>query len=190
MFLIFLPGLYFPRPTDLNKSHYRSYINFANRLNTTMLRFPQKVNSNIEKFEKANNLIINVYSAENKIIVPVRISTNIHSIYMPFLNHTKDLVISDENIQGYTKDLLDLNGNKRLVNLSLYENHFSVNTNLHRLISKQLTSSLIHNLTCYSCLLSFTPPLIYYHYLRFCLNNKSTKAVTLLPKPSTYLSFK
>ena len=189
-FLYSVLAFLFPRPTDFNKSHYKSYINFTNRLNTSMLRFPQKLNSNIEKFEKANNLIINVYSVENKIIVPVRISTNIDSIYMPFLNNTKDLAITDENIQEYTKDLLDLNDNKRLVNLFLYENHYSLITNLHRLVSKQVSSSLIHNLICYRCLLSFKSPLKYYHHLRFCVNNKSTKAVTLLPKPNTYLSFK
>ena len=109
---------------------------------------------------------------------------------MPFLNNTKDLAITDENIQEHTKDLLDLYDNKRLVNLFLYENHYSLITNLHRLVSKQVSTSLIHNLICYRCLLSFKSPLKYYHYLRFCVNNKSTKAVTLLPKPNTYLSFK
>ena len=146
--------------------------------------------SNIEKFEKAKNIIINVYSVENKIIVPVRVSTNIDSIYRPFQNNTKDLAITYENIQEHTKDLLDLNDNKRLVNLFLCENHYSLIINLHRLVSKQVSSSLIHNLICYRCSISFKSLLKYYHHLRICVNSKSTKAVTLLPKPSTYLTFK
>ena len=75
-FLHSILAFLFLRPTDFNKSHYKSYTNLINRLDTSMLRFQQKLSSNIEKFEKANNLIINVYSVENKTIVPVRISTN------------------------------------------------------------------------------------------------------------------
>ena len=189
-FLYSILAFLYPKPTDFNKANYESYIKFVNKLNTTMLQFPQKLDSNIEKFEKANNIIINVYSVENKIVVPVRVSSNIDSIYTPFLNSTKEIPITDENIQEYTKDLLDLNDNKRLVNLFLYENHYSLINNLHRLVSKQVSSNHEHNLICYRCLLSFKSPLKYYHHLRFCVSNRATKAVTLLPKPKTCVSFK
>ena len=140
--------------------------------------------------KKANNLIINVYTCEDELMVPVKISPLTDSIYTPFLESTKDITITEENMQDYRKDLLDLNCNTRLINPFLYSNHYSLITKLHSLVSKQLGSNDSHNYICYRCLNSCKSSLKYFHHLRFCVSNKATKAVTLLPKPSTFMKFK
>ena len=154
------------------------------------VNFPVKIDSTITKFEKANRLIVNIYSEEDNTVVPVRISPTIDDVYTPFLNDTKDISITKDNIQEYTKQLLDLNTNTRLVNLFLFNEHYSLINNLHRLVSNQISASdCNHNYICYRCLSSCKSPLKYYYHLRFCVKNKATKAVTNLPKPGTFLSF-
>ena len=122
-----------------------------------MLNYPQKLDSSLIKFEKVNNLILNIYSCEKKLKVPIRISLLIDGVFTPFLESIKDVPITQENVQEYTKDLLDLNHNNRLVNLFLYSNHYSLKTNLHRLVSKQVSPKETHNYIfycCYRCLSS------------------------------------
>ena len=104
-----------------------------------MLIFPQRVDSNILKFEKVNNLIINVYTCEKELILPVRVSPVIDKIYLTFLQSIKDLAITSETIGSFTDSLKSLNSHDRLVNLFLYSNHHSLITDLHKLISKQVS---------------------------------------------------
>ena len=112
------------------------------------------------------------------------------TVYTPFLNDTKDVAITKDNIQEYTKQLLDLNTNTRLVNLFLFNEHYSLMiNNIHRLVSSQISTKETHNYICYRCLSSCKSPSKYYYHLRFCVKNKATKAVTDLPKPGTFLSF-
>ena len=154
-----------------------------------MLNFPVKIDSTITKFGKANNLIVNIYSEENNTIVPVRLSPSIDHVYSPSLNDTKDVAITKDNIQEYTKQLLDLNTNTRLVNLFLFNKYYSLINNLHRLVSSQISTKETHNYICYRCLSSYKSSLKYYYHLRFCVKNKATKAVTDLPKPEAFSSF-
>ena len=106
------------------------------------------------------------------------------------LDKLKDKTISTDNIQEYIKDIKDCNNNTRLVNLFLYDNHYSLITNFNRLISKQLDKHRNEHYICLRCLQFFRAGLKYYDHLRFCVKNKASKAVLQLPKPDTLLSFK
>ena len=164
-----------------------------------MLSYPQQINSNILKFENRNDLIINIFTCENKTIVPVRLSSKIDKIYLDFLNGVKDQSINEDNIREYVNDLIELNHHKRLVNLFLYSNHYSLITKLSRLISKQIdgnmhTSSkddnnIYNDCICYRCLNHTYSPLKYFNHLRFCISEKGSKAVIDLPKPGTMIEF-
>ena len=177
-------------PASSCKENPNSYSKHMSKLNISMLTFPQRVDSSILKFEKANNLIINVYTCEKELIVPLRVSPQIDKIYLPFLQSIKDLAITSENIGSFTDSLKSLNSHDRLVNLFLYSNHYSLITDLHKLISKQVSSDHSHNFICYRCLNSCKSALKYFHHLRFCVGNDASQALTILPEPNTFLSFK
>ena len=131
-----------------------------------MLNCSVKIDSTITKFEKAYRLIVNIYSEEGDTIVPMRISPSIDDVYTPFLSDTKDVAITKDNIQEYTKQHLDLNTNTRVVNLFLYNELYSLINNLHRLVSNQISASdCNHNYICHRCLSSCKSPLKYYYHL-------------------------
>ena len=126
---------------------------------------------------------MNTYSEKGNTVFPDRILPTIVDAYTPFLSDTKD------NIQEYTKQLLDLNIKKCLVSLSFFNEHYSLINNLHRLVSNQISASdCNHSYICYRCLSSCKSPLKYYFRLRFCVKNKATKAATNIPKLGTVLS--
>ena len=171
------------------KENPNSYSMHMSKLNISMLKFPQRIDSSILKFEKANNLIINVYTCEKELILPLRVSPLIDKIYLPFLQSIKDLAITSENIGSFTDSLKSLNSHDRLVNLFLYSNHYSLITDLHKLISKQVSSDHSHNFICYRCLNSCKSALKYFHHLRFCVGNDASQALTILPEPNTFFFF-
>ena len=117
--------LAFPYPTYRDSEKPESYINYEGDLMTSMLEYPVKINSVLKKFEKASNLIINIYACEDsdQIIVPGRVSSLVDYLYAQFLKSVKDVSVSMENIQRYTKDLQDLHQSKRLVNLFINKNY-------------------------------------------------------------------
>ena len=164
--------------TEANESNYQSYERFASRLDISIINFSVSNDSTITKFEKGNNLIVNFYSEEGDTVVQIRISPNIDDVNTLFLNDTKDVAITKDNIQEYTKQLLDLNTKTRLVNLFLFNKHYSQISNLNRLVSSQISTKETQNHICNRFLSSYKSPLKYYHHLQFSVKNKATKAVT------------
>ena len=82
----------------------------------SILDFPLKIDSTITKLEKANSLMVNNHSEEVSNVVPVRIPTSMNDVYTTFLSDIKDVAITKDNIQEYTKQLVDLKTNTHLVN--------------------------------------------------------------------------